>query len=670
MSSFYASEPSPQPLDIRGSPLVRRAANLQKGFKNAELSTNETFSFGEGGETGRKHKRLVPLSVAELMRNMPRRSPSITAADLTRIPDFPAVSALNESVLLSESVSKRTALFNNVDLKSAIEKDSVQDASSLSSNTASKLSIQQRRRKTMPISDYLGNINRLIRNKEALKNISPPSLCPGYPDLIDGFSPTRLQSLLSTPIATPSPSLPKASRSIKHVHRRISICAKEESSPRQPVALNQSLVSSPRKKAISFVPEASEWVLIVENPCVGAEKNAKLRRLLYNLEHLFHKYGLSRGQLERRKKKDRNSKDDVYAQRALAELLEICAYHMGQGQQRTFDVLSLVTGEVVKDIRLIPISSAILVVSPTSSPPVPLPQSLITRLEHQRAKALNIPESVPKFTIPTLSPPPAQSRQQRTFSMQESSLPMGKRQFGLPAAQGEGRYSPVVRARKSSMAATGRTPTQETEHSEAMNKSAKMVMEQMQAKYGFDKRVFYDLLTQFTSLMSVDRLSAGGEERKAEGELRVKKATFLMFAQFFKEKHPEVSQRILLAADVPSYTETLGLEDFVRLNMLLQYFRASKEDYVEFWLRYLDPARCGVLDNRAHYPLLEKLARGYYNKEETLISDSYAKGLETLMKQQGCLNSSGRLSTVRLGECLRSGLIEVKAFNKGLRLSI
>lgn len=553
---------------------------------------NLTELTNEHPDRKRGRKRLLPVSVEEIMRNVAWRGSRVTAADLTRIVGF------SPSKTATAVSAKNSALFNNIELKSVMAKEP--DA------TSPKIPVRQR--KLTSISDYFGNIGKLNRNSEALKNISPPALCPAYQNLIDGFSPRRLQGLLMPP------SLPPTNHHIP---------AKRKLAPKRSLTIDLNLSSSNCSKKPSaigrtkptpalpptqpkFQPQKGprdEWVLIADRQGTN--------RLLYNIAHLFEKYGIPR---------DRPAKTGEiapYVQRAMDELLEGCSYHMTQSQ-RDFEVLCDPNGNIIKDIRSIPLTAKILIVdSKGSLPPSPIPQIVLSRLEIQRLRALN-PRS-DHATFP-----------RRSLTV-DSRHPMPR----------------PLRKRKP-LICPGST-------SDAARNAAAATMASLRERYDIDRQAAYKLSTEFMSLLSVDRIAG-----RSLGLLRVQRETVLKFSPGMKERNSEVAPRILAAAAaVPLGETSLGLEDYVRMNMLLRCLRASKGEYVRFWTRYLDPT--------GHYQLLEKLSRPCHCKEATAASSEYARELETSMRQADCVDESGRLDVAKLGDCMRSGVLSVEAFNKGFR---
>ena len=59
----------------------------------------------------------------------------------------------------------------------------------------------------------------------------------------------------------------------------------------------------------------------------------------------------------------------------------------------------------------------------------------------------------------------------------------------------------------------------------------------------------------------------------------------------------------------------------------------------------------------------ERLARGIYNKEETIVSKSYAERMDYLLKANNCLNEKQDLIIGRLKTSLLSKQIDIRELN-------
>lgn len=66
---------------------------------------------------------------------------------------------------------------------------------------------------------------------------------------------------------------------------------------------------------------------------------------------------------------------------------------------------------------------------------------------------------------------------------------------------------------------------------------------------------------------------------------------------------------------------------FLRLATLLSYHCATKQQYIEFWMRFMNPESRKFVPQEEFEKRMELLARGSFTDNETLISVNYAHGL-------------------------------------------
>ena len=63
---------------------------------------------------------------------------------------------------------------------------------------------------------------------------------------------------------------------------------------------------------------------------------------------------------------------------------------------------------------------------------------------------------------------------------------------------------------------------------------------------------------------------------------------------------------------------------FLLIQTILRYFTATKEQFVDFWMKYLNPSDQPVLAYKVVSKSLEMLARGAFTSGSTLVSKKYA----------------------------------------------
>lgn len=87
-----------------------------------------------------------------------------------------------------------------------------------------------------------------------------------------------------------------------------------------------------------------------------------------------------------------------------------------------------------------------------------------------------------------------------------------------------------------------------------------------------------------------DKLDAE-EEKDAEAEKKlnegIKIKIFMQTCLELKEKHQTVAERVLDALELPVSNKTTVVDwtDFLRLQTILRYYTATREQYLDFWMK-------------------------------------------------------------------------------------
>lgn len=186
----------------------------------------------------------------------------------------------------------------------------------------------------------------------------------------------------------------------------------------------------------------------------------------------------------------------------------------------------------------------------------------------------------------------------------------------------------------------------------------KASIKNMVKKYNLDSNIYYELFTNFMSLYTVDK----------NGRCTIGIDTFLQFTPFIKHRAPETAKRLLIAAGVIIGTNSISIEEYVKLTLLLKYFVGTRDDYIDFWLRFLNPEGKEVIPNGEHFNLLEMLARGCCYQNHTLMSTLYTKNLNELLMDHQCVDQNKNLFMSKLEHCFRTEAISIESFNEGLKL--
>ena len=76
----------------------------------------------------------------------------------------------------------------------------------------------------------------------------------------------------------------------------------------------------------------------------------------------------------------------------------------------------------------------------------------------------------------------------------------------------------------------------------------------------------------------------------------------------------------------------------MRLSALTTYATASKDEYIVFWLKFINPAGGRFITKRDIVKRFELLARGSYTDTATIVSTGFAKGIYAYLKSKGCID--------------------------------
>ena len=70
---------------------------------------------------------------------------------------------------------------------------------------------------------------------------------------------------------------------------------------------------------------------------------------------------------------------------------------------------------------------------------------------------------------------------------------------------------------------------------------------------------------------------------------------------------------------------------YLKIVSILQFYTASREIYVDFWLKYFNVYNLPELPLEGMMKSIELLARGCYTETSTLVSESFAKTFLSLL---------------------------------------
>jgi len=195
--------------------------------------------------------------------------------------------------------------------------------------------------------------------------------------------------------------------------------------------------------------------------------------------------------------------------------------------------------------------------------------------------------------------------------------------------------------------------------SKITQKTLKEILKEMQRKYKFGDRIYYEILTEYMGLLEYD------PQHKAS--LRLSKETFIDFNLFFKNKHTEFIERICVAGGIPLHSTTIGIENYAEFNLLFKYCCASKEDYINLWIHYLDPGKNSFITQEERYRLLGKLS---CKITDTEVDDSFGVSVDESLRKCECLDQENKLNVKKLKQCLLEGKIDVEIFNNEVKMKV
>ena len=113
---------------------------------------------------------------------------------------------------------------------------------------------------------------------------------------------------------------------------------------------------------------------------------------------------------------------------------------------------------------------------------------------------------------------------------------------------------------------------------------------------------------------------------------------FLKSNSIIKEKHPEIIDRILFALGINNVVKNVlvNWEAYLKFNSYLKYFSATQKNYIKFWLLFFNPEGTHTIPRVIFSDTLEKLCRGNFTDDSTIISEKFSQGFYRLLVEKGC----------------------------------
>ena len=141
------------------------------------------------------------------------------------------------------------------------------------------------------------------------------------------------------------------------------------------------------------------------------------------------------------------------------------------------------------------------------------------------------------------------------------------------------------------------------------------------------------------------------------------------------DKHREIQEPIFEALGIlvqntkMNHYISWGL--FLRMNALLNYHCATKQEQIEFWVKFFNPIGSKLISRQKFIDKVELLTRGRFTDKKTLISEKFANGIYLMLMAKGCTSRKekdfGEIKAFKLKSKLSSDAFSVDYFNQMLK---
>ena len=100
---------------------------------------------------------------------------------------------------------------------------------------------------------------------------------------------------------------------------------------------------------------------------------------------------------------------------------------------------------------------------------------------------------------------------------------------------------------------------------------------------------------------------------------------------------------------------------YLKIVSILQFYTASREVYVDFWLKYFNIYNLPELPLDAMMKSIELLARGCYTQSSTLVSETFAKNFQIMLETKNLIVGplSESVDMVGFKKMLNTGEIDI-----------
>ena len=108
---------------------------------------------------------------------------------------------------------------------------------------------------------------------------------------------------------------------------------------------------------------------------------------------------------------------------------------------------------------------------------------------------------------------------------------------------------------------------------------------------------------------------------------------------------------------------------YLKILSILQFYTASREIYVDFWLKYFNIYNLPELPLDGMMKSIELLARGCYTQTSTLVSESFAKNFQFMLQSKNLIVGplSESVDMVEFKKMFNSGEIDIEPLVQALQ---
>ncbi len=136
---------------------------------------------------------------------------------------------------------------------------------------------------------------------------------------------------------------------------------------------------------------------------------------------------------------------------------------------------------------------------------------------------------------------------------------------------------------------------------------------------------------------------------------------FIKNCSFLSGSLPHINRRLLVAIglDIESPNVLVSWETFLELYCIFEAGRVEQQLLIDFWIKFFDQKRIGLVAENDYITLLEELVRGNSLKESNDTTRMFARMFQKIMGDNGCLDENRGLVAENLEHAFREQLIDI-----------